>query len=144
MFQGIARYAGVSLSNAKRHNPDEDIPMNTKEKMLQALRKVRDDYYNDSYDFDHYVGICSNVEHALYMLELYGVSLNSELRTLFKTWPKYSGHPGYPVPSTDNEFSADKAYGIAVDMWAGTYGELRIKLLNHCISELERVINAND
>ena len=115
------------------------IPMNTKEKILQALRKVRDDYHNRAYDFDEYVGICSNVNRALYMLELYGVSHNKELGKLFKTWPKYSGDPDYPVPCPVNDFSAQEAYNLAGGMWDGKYGELRVQLLNHCIQELEKV-----
>lgn len=113
--------------------------MNTKEKMLQALRKVRDDYYNSGRDFDYYVGICSNVNRALYKLDLHGVDHSTELYALFKTWPKYSGNSDYPVPSLYKDLSAEQQYGIAFNMWAGAYGELRVELLNHCISELEKL-----
>ena len=139
MFQGIVRYAGVSLSSAKRHNPDVGIPMKTIENMLQALRKVRDDYYNGGCDFDCCMGICSNVNRALYKLDLHEVCPSSELRTLFETWPKYSGDVDYPVPSPSKDWSAAKQYGMVADMWAGEYGELRLELLNHCISELEKL-----
>ena len=113
--------------------------MNTQEKMLLALRKVRDDYHNNAYDFDAYVGICSNVNRALDMLELYVVSPYKELGKLFKTWPKYSGDIDYPVPSPYKDLSAATQYGMAMDMWEGAYGELRIELLDHCIYELEKL-----
>lgn len=113
--------------------------MNTKYRMLRALRKVSDDYHNNSYYFDESVGICSNVNRVLDMLDLYVLSPNTELAKLFKTWPKYSGNPGYPVPCPDNDFSAGEIYYITAVMWEGAYGELRVELLNHCISELEKL-----
>ena len=113
--------------------------MSTKEKMLQALLKVRDDYFDSGCYFDYCVGICSNVNIALYKLGLHGVDHNKELHALFVTWPKYSGDYDYPVPSLCKDWLARDQYSMAEDMWAGAYGELRIELLNHCISELEKL-----
>lgn len=113
--------------------------MSTKEKMLQTLRKVRDDYYNDGYDFDCCAGICYNVKRALYQLGLYEVCYSTELPALFETWPKYSGDSRFPVPSTYKDWSAEKQFNMTVNMWEGEYGELRVELLDHCISELEEL-----
>ena len=113
--------------------------MNTKEKMLQALLKVRDDYFDSGRDFNYRVGICANVNRALYKLGLHDVDFITELHALFETWHKYSGDSDYPVPSLCKDWSAEVQYYRAEDMWAGEYGELRIELLNHCISELEKL-----
>ena len=113
--------------------------MNTKEKMLQALRKVRDNYYNGSCDFTSCAGICSNVDRAWDLLDSYDLCPITELHALFRTWPKYSGDPDYPVPSANKDWSAQEQYGRVMDMWEGAYGELRIELLDHCISELEKL-----
>lgn len=62
---------------------------------------------------------------------------------IFSSWEHYSGSMDYPVP--DPCFPADdvvelarQAYDTAGDMYEGEYGALRIKLLDHLITSLEK------
>lgn len=61
----------------------------------------------------------------------------------FKTWPKYSGNPSFPVPSPahpDDMWAAEISYRQANctrNMWSGEYGKQRIELLDHLIADVE-------
>ena len=62
----------------------------------------------------------------------------------FKTWPKYSGNPNFPVPCIthpDSQWEADQSYqrsNRTAAMWSGPYGEQRVELLDHIIADVER------
>lgn len=60
---------------------------------------------------------------------------------LFRKWPEFSGSLTYPVP---NKFlwvftkDPGDSYRDTIDMWVGSYGRARLRLLNFLIKELER------
>ena len=62
------------------------------------------------------------------------------VRSLFTTWPESSGNPIYPVPSYDSDDDPTGAYDEACNKWIGEYGAARMRLLNHCIREVEEMI----
>lgn len=88
---------------------------------------------------------------------LYGLCSTLRLRQLdcdllleiFSSWEHYTGSIEYPVPSP--YFPADdvvelarRAYDGARDMYEGAYGALRIKLLDHLITSLEKELGGAD
>lgn len=79
-------------------------------------------------------GICQNVDRNI-LIDLGGYA--NCLTELFKSWPKYSGNPSYPVPLPGYEYP-DNAYNDIDMLWEGAYGDLRRELLDHCISELKK------
>lgn len=85
-------------------------------------------------------GICSQVWQAHRFLpssvmEVYGAGMDDLMRELFRSWPKYSGDSGYPIPSPHGG-SPSKAYYSATNFWSGEYGDLRKDLLVHCLNKL--------
>lgn len=61
------------------------------------------------------------------------------LHSLFETWPEWSGDLWYPVPSNQpNVHPSALFYREQGNMWKGEYGKARMRLLEHCISELEK------
>lgn len=83
-------------------------------------------------DFHLGFGICSNAV-------LRDDDITIELTYIFTRWPKYSGNPKYPIKAPNSQDSERGIYAWAVDydkMWLGSYGDLRIELLDFCIDEL--------
>lgn len=70
-------------------------------------------------------GICSNVDDD-----------PCELFELFEKWPEFSGSIDYPVPHPT--LNPIDAYNGFADLWIGEYGEARKRLLDFCITELEK------
>lgn len=92
------------------------------------------------------VGICPNIEYAT--LNVPGTNdyrISKFFKAIAKTWPKFSGDLGYPVPAP---FGVAKSgyqayYSYSEDsMWEGDYGALRKELLNYAISALEKELHA--
>lgn len=92
-------------------------------------------------DHQYDSGICGNVQSILaergydHKYE----DTRDALHECFRSWPKYSGDTGYPVPDPDHPKDASKAFDAYYrngNVWAGEYGELRYELLQHCITEL--------
>lgn len=57
-------------------------------------------------------------------------------------WPKYSGHPEFPVPHEDSQYPEEAFYDHRSDRWniMTQYGRDRMELLQFMITELERII----
>lgn len=109
----------------------------TKEEIvLQALIIMRDGTVRRAEE-----GICYNLTM---LVPLLGWEVRELVVELFKGWPKHSGNPKYPVPSTYVE-GAPPAIGAAMsmyydttDLWVGEYGELRKELLDYTIGVLSK------
>lgn len=101
--------------------------------LLTYLKRLRDEGPTTLQD-----GICENILCA-------GAGTVYPLPHLWVYWPKFSGHPAYPVPAPsdkDGRIWLPGSYYMAVnagggDMWAGEYGELRKELLNWLINTIE-------
>lgn len=72
---------------------------------------------------------------------------------LAENWKHYSGNCVYPVPDpstkelgTRESFQAARSifYVMFDQQWTGPYGELRRKLLAHCVSELKNLIDKRE
>ena len=85
-----------------------------------------------------YYGICGNLVHlcGLYKAVAYG-----PLGEAFLSWPKYSGHRGYPIPDPEASSDLGAACGIFYgrpDLWDDSpYGNLRRELCLHVADWLE-------
>ena len=62
---------------------------------------------------------------------------------LAKSWPHFSGNAHFPVPDPDlipgtpgRGIKSEQIFRNTIHMWQGSYGEMRISLLNHCITAL--------
>ena len=58
---------------------------------------------------------------------------------IFKTWPKYSGEYGYPVPSLTDTVTPSQQY-LNKNHYSGKVGELRFDLANFCVKKIEKDI----
>lgn len=78
-------------------------------------------------------GICMH-------LKMYNVSRAdcSDFYTHTRTWEFFSGNDNYPVPHPihKSKQSAKNAY-YNMPLWSGKYGELRMDLVKHVISEIK-------
>ncbi len=65
-----------------------------------------------------------------------GADLSPHVRKHFTTWSQYSGSIVFPVPARDaSMFQKHRDEGT---LWDGEYGVLRMQLLDHLISALQR------
>lgn len=58
------------------------------------------------------------------------------LTELFRKWPEFTGYDRFPVPHP--EYAPYSAYMSIDNLWIGEYGEARKRLLDFCITELEK------
>ena len=78
-------------------------------------------------------GICYAVERALISLDYPLTKLDDELlHPYFKTWEHFSGDVYFPVGTGQGD------YIFKSNLWIGDIGELRLNLLDHLISEVEK------
>ena len=82
-------------------------------------------------------GICT----AFQVLTDFNTDIIDAVRKHFTTWPEKSKHPAFPVPSYDPHLTADEQYVSAHTMWEGEYGKARMRLLEHCINQLQLELN---
>ena len=61
----------------------------------------------------------------------------------YSGWDKFSGDICYPVPATDELFSAEGFYNYKDNLWEGTYGDLRKDLCLHIAKQLDILIEVN-
>lgn len=104
-----------------------------KQLALSALIKMRD----NPEALDRCLGICSNMilnapDEADYKTQV------QIPRDLFKRWPEYTGHQGFPVPCEGKR--PEQVYKKTKDKWDTdtAYGQARWRLLNFMIAELAR------
>jgi hypothetical protein len=99
--------------------------------LLQSLETVKKNLEYDN--IVKWAGLCYN-------LELVGFSdtQGKELRSLFRSWPKFSGDIEYPVHGGIKNM-AKHVYGTTGNLWnqKTTYGRNRLELLNWCIKQLK-------
>lgn len=91
------------------------------------------------YELDVDLEHTSNPEE--YTEEYYSITIRdfyvSSICKVMEYWPKYSGDPKYPVPSTKESTSPQQMYIISKNLWAGEYGHLRKELLDFLIRQYE-------
>lgn len=106
--------------------------------MLVAMRSMREMLKDGTLPCPMF-GICTNLGIVIRCTRKGDGLLISIIRDkLFSTWPKFSGDICYPVPS-DMDYDCKSTYIRAINKWVGKYGDLRRELLDHCISELEKL-----
>jgi hypothetical protein len=100
-------------------------------KLLQALKKVKATFEDGT--IHRWSGLCYNLE-----CQGYHDTQSEELRSLFRSWPKFSGDIEYPVHGGIKNM-ARYVYGATDNLWdqKTTYGRNRLELLNWCIEQLE-------
>lgn len=85
------------------------------------------------------IGLCNNLR---WTLEERGVDYQSlyELKVwmkkTFTTWSRYSGDPGFPVPSCDKDLKLMDAYYNANNLYEGEYGCARMELAMHLVDTM--------
>ena len=122
----------------------------TKATVLAALNKLELDGMYNSWPAEG--GICRYVQSSLESDSDGHRQVDAILQPIFRTWPKYSGDPWYPVPHpfqyeySDEDDICDLAkqafeYDYEDDMWTGEYGELRKELLAFCVEQLGKELS---
>lgn len=109
--------------------------------LLEALKKLQQDGPYNERD-----GICHNLEYLMYGED--GRDPFDEdqpdpcelLAPQFESWDEYSGNEAYPI-ALEGWMRPSSAYWSSENSnkWVGEYGEVRKRLLQHCITELESV-----
>ena len=96
---------------------------------LRVLKEIRDTAHYESDD-----GICTSAK--LYRLP------KCVCYAMFRDWKYFSGDVGYPIPATygcgqgyDAYYHYDNLYDRSIE-----YGQLRYKLIDHCIVYLTNLI----
>lgn len=78
-------------------------------------------------------------ETGLCSYALGDINIRSYAVRIFKAWPKYSGHPEYPVPSlTETETPSQQYWNKS--HYSGEVGKLRFDLANFCVKKIEKDI----
>lgn len=97
--------------------------------MLETLETIRE---NPDEIPDKLYGICALLPETFDWD-------SKRIESAFRSWPKFSGLPEHPIPSTDPEFSPRVFYAICSreNMWNPDhpYGALRWELVDHMIKE---------
>lgn len=83
--------------------------------------------------FDRSVGLCSN---------LCDFGIGQVRSHLTRNWTHYSGDIEYPVPSPSLLIDAQEFYEPCDNKYIGTYGDLRISLLDHYINGVSSLLKA--
>lgn len=99
--------------------------------LLQALKEVKAKVKRG--DIIKWAGLCYNLERVGFW-----DTRGEKLRSLFRSWPLFSGNIEYPVHRGIKSM-ANHAYNKTTDMWdqKTVYGRNRLDLLNWCIEQLE-------
>lgn len=103
-------------------------------------------WYHKGLDGD--LGLCYNVRVLIKGKSHFTCKLFDEIRQIISTsWEHYTGCSMYPVPhpdtlacERDQEYNTYRAYN-ELPLYTGAYGELRLSLLRHWITELQDAIN---
>ena len=92
-------------------------------------------------------GLCANLTEMLNYKypKLCCASGCMLVRELGADWPLHTGSVNYPVPAPkESRLDNMDAYAFTNDKYTGTYGELRVSLLNFMIGRItERINNIN-
>lgn len=106
-------------------------------------------------NFDSDYGICENLSYKVnsaiavkfpeefpeYIIGDGKILMNSWriLRSVFCTWPKFSGDANFPIDDPYEIETPEDAY-VRLSKWTGAYGALRFELLDHVIDCLKKEI----
>lgn len=111
-----------------------------KRDLLDILKHIK-----NTTNLEPFWGICGHVNAFTNVIEHTELFLiEREMTALFKQWPKYSGHPSFPIPGSRGLNNAANAYFHARHSKQGTFskrhenGRLRWELLEWMIQELKR------
>lgn len=103
-------------------------------KRLMALRETvqlhKEGALPPDSKFSPRLGICTSIGYA-------GDPCRRAFSTLSQAWGMHSGDDEYPVPAPDGVESPMYVYHSTNDMWVGVYGDLRMRLLDFVITQLE-------
>jgi hypothetical protein len=109
-----------------------------KEHVLRALLRIQKD---GPVDLEY--GICYQVDCH--------IGRNYDSKTVYdvithysESWPDYSGHPSYPIPSLNKTLSAENYYDDRDGKWAGRQGKLRNDLVDHIIAKIQEELEAHN
>lgn len=127
----VKDFPGVKIpikAHARRRAPvlKGNEPMTIK-KTIRSLKRLRNRNRLTRGLLIRNVGICSRIEH----MPMRGITCH------FETWPKFSGNTVYPVPGGDVTPNIAFKYDHKWNQFT-EYGRLRLELLNHLITELEK------
>lgn len=76
------------------------------------------------------VGLCLNLN----------LPTKSEiLQNMFRSWKKYSGSIGFPIPSSDKKLTSHKYYCTREDFYTGEQLDLRVSFAKHICEELKKL-----
>jgi hypothetical protein len=130
-------------------NQKEQMPLKVIDDLVFALTYILTNIDKNEPEFRgmRSFGICRNITIGLIKCKSnYRRTYNYKpfLDAIFKKWPEFSGDVMYPVksltqmhfPSFAGAFSAERKFGNTRDMYSGSYGRARIRLLKFMISEL--------
>lgn len=93
--------------------------------------------FSDGTYFDLSMSICEAASKGISFVNIHyeqAQAIDELLSSLFRKWPKYSGHESYPVPSATKGKTAKQNYWMRGSKWDGEYGELRFELLEFMIN----------
>ena len=115
--------------------------------MLQQCVRVKSEWDTLGSAEDAHHGLCEHIKACSDYHEE-RLAIQNALLGCFLLWPEYSGDPAYPVPSPDGyeddeydaEYAAECAYD-QLDLWAGPYGEARMRLLDFIIQTLSEELH---
>ena len=119
----------------------KEVSIAAKQAILECLKDLIDLSTTTKLMPVPFGGICCNC--LSYLSREYTVepkTLNTVLYELFVTWEHYSGDLDYPIPGGKGMFCNCNNE----DMWnpEHPYGFLRLQLLDHCISDLEKKLSS--
>jgi len=117
--------------------------------IISALKKIQHELMHKGMP-EHAFGICNNVKCNIKMssgeyypsrkvsskVYLTTNVFDSVAHTYAESWPYFSGHHEYPVPTTIcNPFDdSEEAYSYVPNKWTGTYGQMRGAYLQHLLN----------
>ena len=112
-----------------------------KVKLLNGLTSILEKVNSEGFYADR--GICGLLECELDPeLDNNKIwqTVHATLVPYFISWPQYSGHKCYPVPSASIYMNNEEAFYLTENLWEGEYGALRLDLLNHIIEQVRKEV----
>lgn len=91
------------------------------------------------------VGICSELNYFAQLHDIpepypYQLDTYQLIKVLSQYWPKHSGDPAYPIPSSDPDLSAEVFYYECSNLWTREQGNLRRELCRYMAKTLTQLM----